>query len=127
MTMPYALLADAVVLLHFGFLLFVVLGGLLVLRWRWIAWLHLPAAAWGAWVELYLHYCPLTPLENRLRAEAGLSTYGGGFIDHYIMPVIYPPGLTPGMQFILGGLLVAAYAVIYAVAWRRHTRRRPRP
>ncbi|HEU5398488.1 MAG TPA: DUF2784 domain-containing protein [Gammaproteobacteria bacterium] len=125
MTTLYALLADTVVLLHFGFLLFVVFGGLLVLRWRWIAWLHLPAATWGAFVELYEHYCPLTPLENRLRAEAGLSTYGVGFIDHYIMPVIYPPGLTPGLQAVLGLALVVSYALVYGYAWKR--RRRPGP
>lgn len=119
MTMLYTLLADAVVLLHFGFVLFVVLGGLLVLRWRWIAWLHLPAATWGAFVELYLHICPLTPLENRLRAQAGLSTYGGGFIDHYIVPIIYPPGLTPALQAMLGIALVAGYVLVYGLAWRR--------
>lgn len=118
--MIYRWLADGVVLLHFAFLLFVVLGGLLTLRWWKAAWLHLPAAAWGAWVELYLRYCPLTPLENALRVKAGLAAYGGGFIDHYLMPVIYPPGLTPGLQTLLGVLLVAAYSVIYAVAWRRH-------
>ena len=118
--MIYRLLADVVVLLHFAFLLFVVLGGLLTLRWWKAAWFHLPAAAWGAWVELHLRYCPLTPLENFLRARAGLDTYGGGFIDHYIMPVIYPPGLTPGLQTVFGLLLVASYGVIYAVAWHRH-------
>lgn len=120
----YALLADAVVLLHFAFLLFVVFGGLLALRWPRVAWLHLPAAIWGAYVELYNHYCPLTPLENRLRMEGGLTAYGGGFIDHYIVPVIYPPGLTPALQAVLGGALVASYALIYALAWRgrRHGR-----
>jgi hypothetical protein len=82
MTMLYRVLADGVVLLHFAFLAFVVLGGLLVLRWRQFAWLHLPAAAWGAYVEFYLHYCPLTPLENQLREQAGLGGYHGGFIDH---------------------------------------------
>jgi len=126
MTMLYRVLADGVVLLHFAFLAFVVLGGLLVLRWRQFAWLHLPAAAWGAYVELYLHYCPLTPLENQLREQAGLGGYHGGFIDHYIMPVIYPPGLTPGMQLMLGLLLVGAYAVIYAVAWHIHRLRSAR-
>src|SRR5580698_966578 len=88
--MLYRVLADAVVLLHFAFVAFVVLGGLLVLRWPWTAWVHLPAAAWGAFVELYLHYCPLTPLENWLRERGGLVTYDTGFIAHYIMPVIYP-------------------------------------
>jgi len=115
----YRLLADAVVLLHFAFLAFVVLGGLLVLRSWKFAWLHFPAAAWGVFVELYLHYCPLTPLENWLRARGGAGTYGGGFIAHYIEPVIYPPGLTPGMQAVLGILLVAGNCVVYGIAWRR--------
>ncbi|HEV7165876.1 MAG TPA: DUF2784 domain-containing protein [Gammaproteobacteria bacterium] len=118
--MAYRVLADLVVLLHFAFVAFVVLGGLLVLCWPRVAWLHLPAAAWGAFVELYLHYCPLTPLENWLRERGGLDTYGRGFIDHYIVPVIYPPGLTPGLQFLLGIALVVSYLAIYAVAWRRY-------
>jgi len=124
MTTLYTSLADAIVLLHFGFVLFVVFGGLLVLRWRRVAWLHLPAAAWGAFVELYLNTCPLTPLENWLRARAGLSTYGGGFIDHYIVPVIYPPGLTPLLQAALGVALVAGYILVYGLAWRRSRRTR---
>lgn len=122
--LAYRLFADTVVLLHFAFLAFVVLGGLLALRWPRIGWLHLPAAAWGAYVELYQHTCPLTPLENRLREEAGLTAYGGGFIDHYIMPVIYPPGLTPAWQAFLGVLLVTGYVLVYGYAWRRHRLRR---
>lgn len=125
MTTLYALLADTVVLLHFGFLLFVAFGGLFVLRWPRIAWLHIPAAAWGAYVELYLRYCPLTPLENRLRVEGGLPAYGGDFIGHYIVPMIYPPGLTPVLQVVLGLALVVGYALVYGYAWKR--RRRPGP
>lgn len=121
--MAYRLLADLVVLLHFAFVAFVVLGGLLVLRWPRVAWLHLPAVAWGAFVELYLHYCPLTPLENQLREQGGLDTYGTGFIDHYIMPVIYPPGLTPGMQLCLGIVLIVVYIAIYGWAWHEHSKR----
>ena len=121
--MIYRLLGQAVVLLHFAFVLFVACGGLLALRWWKAGRLHLPAVAWGAFVEFYLGYCPLTPLENVLRAKAGLDTYGGGFIEHYLLPVIYPPGLTPGMQTALGLLLVAANVVIYALAWRRHRAR----
>ena len=124
--MVYRLLADLVVLLHFAFVAFVVLGGLLVLRWPKAAWVHLPMAAWGAFVELYLHYCPLTPLENWLREQGGLETYGTGFIDHYIVPVIYPPGLTPGMQLILGILLIATYVAVYGFAWQRYRRRERR-
>ena len=111
--MFYHLLADAVVLLHFAFLAFVVLGGLLVLRWPKVAWFHLPMAAWGAFVELYLHYCPLTPLENWLRRRGELVTYDTGFIAHYIVPVIYPPGLTSGVQLFLGILLVVGYVLVY--------------
>lgn len=118
----YRLLVDLVVLLHFAFVAFAVLGGLLVLRWPKLAWLHLPAVAWVAYIEFYQHYCPLTPLENRLREQAGLDSYSGGFIDHYLMPVIYPPSLTPDIQLLLGVILVLSYIVIYAVAWRRHRR-----
>ena len=120
----YRVLADLVVLLHFAFVAFAVLGGLLVLRWTRVAWLHLPALAWVAYIEFYQHYCPLTPLENRLREQAGLGSYSGGFIDHYIMPVIYPPGLTPGIQLVLGIALVASYLVIYGLAWRLYKRKR---
>lgn len=122
MTIVYRLLADAVVLLHFAFLVFVVLGGLLVLRSLKFAWLHLPAAAWGVFVEFYLHYCPLTPLENWLRFRGGAGAYVGGFIAHYIEPVIYPPGLTPSMQAALGILLLAGNLVVYGIAWRRRSR-----
>lgn len=120
MALLYRSLADAVLLLHFAFVAFVALGGLLVL-YRWtFAWWHLPAAAWGAFVELYLHVCPLTPLENGLRTRGGGESYTGGFIAHYIEPVIYPPGLTPGMQLVLGLVLVIANILLYACAWGRH-------
>ena len=122
--MLYRLAADLIVLLHFAYIAFAVLGGFLVLRWWKLAWVHLPAAAWAAYVELYLRYCPLTPLENRLRALGGEDTYDTGFIAHYIMPVIYPPGITPGIQTFLGILFVASYIVIYTAAWRLHVRRR---
>jgi hypothetical protein len=105
-------------------MVFAIFGGLLVLRWWRLAWLHLPAVVWAALVELYVRYCPLTPLENRLRALAGERTYEGGFIAHYITPSLYPPGLEPWMQDTLGTLLVICYAVIYVVAWRLHQRRK---
>lgn len=124
--MAYRFLADLVVLLHLAFVAFVVLGGLLVLRWPKVAWVHLPMAAWGAFVELYLHYCPLTPLENWLRERGGLDTYGSGFIDHYIVPVIYPPGLMPSTQLILGILLIVSYVLVYGLAWRKHRKRERR-
>lgn len=111
--MTYRLLADAVVALHLGFVLFVVFGGLLVLRRRWIAFLHLPAAAWGAAIELMGGICPLTPLENRLRGLAGLEGYGGGFVEHYVLPVLYPGALTRQLQIGLGVAVVVVNAAIY--------------
>lgn len=119
--------ADLVILLHLGFILFVVLGALLVLRWPPLAWLHLPAVAWGAIVELSGQaICPLTPLENDLRQAAGWAGYPGGFIDHYLLPLIYPPGLTHDMQVGLGIGMMALNTLAYAVllARRRRARRR---
>ena len=117
--MAYGLLADATVALHAAFIVFVVAGGLLVSRnARW-ALLHLPAVAWVAWLEFTRAICPLTPLENALRARAGDEGYAGGFIDHYLVPVIYPAGLTPGIQVALGAALVVGNAWLYWRAWRR--------
>ena len=113
------LLADLVVVIHLLFILFVALGGLLALRWRWVPWLHLPAAAWGGFVELTGRICPLTPLENQLRRAAGSAGYEGDFIEHYLLPVIYPAGLTREIQFGLAALLVVLNAVIYTIVWRR--------
>ena len=119
--------ADALVLLHLAFIVFVVLGGLLA-AWRArIAWLHLPAAAWGAWIEASGAICPLTPWENRLRRLAGESGYPGGFVEHYLIPLIYPAGLTAASQRWLAALVVlvnvAVYAAIVASRWRRQRRR----
>ncbi|MBS7660928.1 DUF2784 domain-containing protein [Pseudomonas lalucatii] len=105
--------ADAVLVLHLLFILFVLLGGLLVLRWPALAWLHLPAALWGAVVELFRLQCPLTPLENALRRAAGERGYSGGFVEHYLLPIVYPAGLTPAIQLLLGGLVLAVNAAIY--------------
>jgi hypothetical protein len=120
--MIYRLLADAVVVLHFAFILFAVFGGLLALRWRWIPWVHLPAAIWGGFVELTGRMCPLTPLENSLRQAAGASVYRSGFIEHYLLPVIYPAGLTREHQAVLAVILVSLNIAIYALLWSR-TRR----
>ena len=118
------MLADLIVLIHFAFVLFVVFGGLLVLRWPRVMYLHLPAALWGAFIELAGGICPLTPLENSLRRSAGGAGYEGGFVEHYIMPVLYPAGLTRGVQLTLGMLVIAINVVIYAwVLARRHTER----
>jgi uncharacterized protein DUF2784 len=106
-------MADLVVALHLAFVLFVALGGLLVVRWPTLAWLHLPAAVWGIWIEFSGRICPLTPLENALMRRAGESGYSGGFIEHYILPVLYPPGLTRGVQVGLGVIVIALNAGIY--------------
>jgi hypothetical protein len=112
-------LADFVVVLHFVFVAFVVFGGLLALRWPGIVWLHVPAVIWGALIEFTGWICPLTPLENRLRAAAGESTYQGDFIARYILPVLYPDGLTRAHQLMLGGIALAINAAVYAAVFRR--------
>ena len=106
--------ADAIVLLHFAFIVFVLFGAWCVLRWKWIAWLHVPAFVWGALVEFLGAECPLTPLEQRARAMAGDQGYTGGFVEHYVMPVMYPAGLTPTIQFWLGLFVVAVNLAVYA-------------
>ena len=117
--MGYRLLADCLVLVHIGFVLFVVFGGFLVLRWPRLAWLHLPAAAWGAWIEAVGWICPLTPLENHFRQRAGEAGYAGGFIEHYIITLLYPPGLSREAQFVLTAIVVAVNLAVYAVLFRR--------
>ena len=121
--MPYRLLADLLVLFHAGFVLFAVLGGLAVLRWPRLAWIHLPVAAWGAWVEFSSTVCPLTPLENHLRRLGGEAGYSGGFIAHYILPVLYPAGLNPRVQVVLGGFVVLLNVGAYFIVWRRRSDR----
>lgn len=120
--MVYRLLADATVALHLAFILFVVFGGFLV--WRNVRWayFHVPAVAWVAWLEFTGAICPLTPLENTLRERAGGAGYDGGFIDHYLLPVIYPAGLTPNIQVALGFFVVVLNVLVYVVVTRR---RRP--
>jgi hypothetical protein len=120
----HRVLAEGVLLAHFAFVAFVVAGGLLVLRWPRVAWAHLPCAAWGAWVELSGRVCPLTPLENELRRRAGQAGYGEGFLEHYVVPVLYPSGLTREIQIGLGVGVLLLNAVVYAWAWRRHRRER---
>lgn len=122
--MLYRLLADFVVVLHFGFVLFVVLGGLCALRWPRAAWFHLPAAIWGAGIEFLQGICPLTPLENHLRKLGGEAGYAGGFVEHYVLPVLYPSGLTRGVQLALGIFVVVFNLVVYTLVWRRRALRR---
>jgi hypothetical protein len=111
--MAYNLLADGVVLIHLAFVLFAVLGALLIIRWRKVLWLHLPAAGWAAWIEFSGKICPLTPLENWLRMRGGGSGYAGDFVGHYLMPILYPSGLTPKVQFVLGGVVIGVNLIIY--------------
>lgn len=125
--MGYRLLADAVLILHLGFIAFVGLGGLIVLRWPRIAWLHLPAVAWGAWIEFSGSICPLTPLEIGLRARGGEATYSGGFIEHYVTALIYPEGLNRSQQVALGAFVLALNAAVYGwLLWRRRRTRQQR-
>lgn len=124
--MVYRFAADLLVVLHLGFVLFVVVGGFLAWRWRWLAWLHLPAAAWGALIEFAGWICPLTPLENDLRVAAGDTGYAGGFIEHYVVPILYPPGRTPSIAILLGMSVVLLNAVAYTVYFKRRAARTPR-
>ena len=120
--MLYRLGADGLVLFHLLFILFVLFGGLLVLKWRPLIWCHVPAIAWGAAVEGFHLTCPLTAWENALRQAAGSSGYSGGFIEHYVWPLIYPAGLTPHIQLLLGTFVLLLNLGVYgyvAWCWRR--------
>lgn len=118
--MPYAWLANLVLLLHLGFILFVALGGFAVLRWTRLAWLHLPCVAWGVTVELTGWYCPLTPLENHYLRLAGAQGYEGDFIQHYLLSTIYPEGLTRQAQTVIGLLAALINALVYGwLLWSR--------
>ena len=124
----YKFLADAVIVFHFAFVGFVLLGGLFVLRWRRVMWVHLPCVAWGIWIELSHGLCPLTPLENDLRLKAGVDTYQGGFVDHYIMPVLYPEGLTHETQVAIACVIIAINGACYGwILWRKFRARRGTP
>ena len=115
----YPFLADLVLIVHLAFVVFVLCGGLLVLRWRWIAWLHLPAAVWGAVVEFSGWICPLTPLENWLRAQVGQTGYRSDFVAYYLLPVLYPDDLTRDVQLMLGTVVLAINISVYGWLWRR--------
>ena len=117
--MWYRIGADFVLITHFAFVLFVVLGGFLALRWPRLAWVHLPVALYGAIIEFLGFICPLTPLENSLRQRGGEAGYSGGFIDHYITATIYPSGLTRGIQLVLGVGVLVLNALVYAIVVRR--------
>jgi len=116
------LAANFILVFHLGFIAFAVFGGWLVLWRARCAWLHLPAWAWAIWIELSHGICPLTPLENHFRHQAGEAGYSGGFIEHYLLPVIYPPGLEPADQVSLAAVLLTMNLALYAAAivrWRR--------
>ena len=119
--------ADLVVALHMAFVVFVVAGGLLVMRRPALAWLHLPAVAWGAYAELTATVCPLTPLENALRHAAGDAGYAGSFVERYLMPLLYPAGLTPIDQRWIGALVIAINVIAYALVLARLRQRRRAP
>lgn len=122
----WRVLADGVVLGHFAFVTFVVAGGFLAWRYPYAALAHVPALAWGFWIELTGRICPLTPLENHLRALAGEAGYRDGFIEHYVIPVLYPPGLTQRAQWVLAGVLLLANVVAYGGVLLRRSRGRGR-
>lgn len=119
--MAYRHAADAVLLLHLAFIVFALLGAALIARWRWVVWLHLPAAAWGAFVELSGSICPLTDLENAWRVKAGLSGYEGSFIEHHLLALIYPDGLTREIQFVLALVVLLVNLALYG--WLARTGR----
>jgi hypothetical protein len=118
--MGYRILADAVLIVHFGFVLFVLFGGLCALRWRRIIWLHLPAVSWAAATEFFGWICPLTPWENWLRAKGGETAYQGDFIAHYIVPLLYPEALSRNLQIVLGIIVLIINVLVY---WRFFSRK----
>jgi len=118
---PYRLLADSVLLVHLAFIVFVVAGGFVVLRRPKLAWLHLPAAVWGALIEFFGWICPLTPLENYFLLKGGEAGYTEGFLERYLAPVIYPDGLTPAMQILFGATVAAINGFVYFRLWKKRT------
>ena len=122
MEIAFSNFAEFIVFLHLGFVLFVILGGLLVLKWKWVMWVHLPAAMWGALIECTGWICPLTPLENWLRELGGGQGYQSSFVDHYVLPLLYPGNVTRDTQIILGLLVVLVNVGIYALVYYRHNK-----
>ncbi len=122
--MLFRIAADLLVVIHFGFICFVVIGGFLVLKWRWVLFLHVPAAVWGALIEFQGWLCPITPLEQQLRHISGQSGYTGGFIEHYILPIIYPSNLTHEVQIILGTFVVVINIAVYGWIISKYIRNR---
>ncbi len=121
--MVYRVIADIVLVVHFLFILFVIFGGLLAVKWRRGSWVHLPCLAWGTAIVTIGWVCPLTPLENRFRELAGQAGYEASFIEHYILSLVYPAGLTQTIQLILGVALLAFNCLVYAWVFLRHSRK----
>lgn len=121
--MFYRILADSVVLIHLCFIVFSVFGGFLVLRRRWWVWVHIPAVLWAALIEFRGWLCPLTPIENWLRQAGGAAGYEAGFVENYIVPIIYPSSLTQEIQITLGLLVLTINLFIYGWVWYRWTHR----
>jgi hypothetical protein len=119
----YSILADIVVLIHLGFVVFAVLGAVLILWRRWVVWLHLPAAGWAIWIELSGGICPLTPLENWLRIKAEQGAYEADFVSTYLLPMLYPPGLTPRVRYILAMLVIVINVAGYVILLYKHNQR----
>jgi hypothetical protein len=122
--MLYSVLAELVLAVHAAFIVFALLGGLLALRWRALPWIHLPCVLWVTLVELRGWICPLTPLENQLREAAGARGYSGSFIEHYLLPLVYPSGLTPGVRVLLAVIALGINLAVYALLGRQWCRRR---
>lgn len=119
------LAADLTLVLHFAFIAFALLGALMALRWRWVPWLQLPAAAWGIYVEASGRLCPLTHIENHFRLLAGQGGYAESFVERYLLNIIYPTGLTRDIQFILAAVVVVTNLVLYGFLFLRRRRARP--
>lgn len=120
--MYYRILADALVVVHLIFIVFVLLGGLFVVRWRYLSVVHIPAVLWAAWVEYQGWICPLTPLENWFRQKAGMGEYQRSFIDQYLVPVLYPAELNREWQMVLGTIVILLNVTIYSWVWHRRKR-----
>jgi hypothetical protein len=120
--MIWRALADLVLLIHLAFIVFVIVGGFFASRWRWLPWIHLPAVAWAIILEFSGWICPLTPLENSLRQASGEAGYPGGFLEHYLVPVVYPEALTPEIQIYIGLGVLLINGMAYSILWKGRTR-----
>ncbi|UCH91906.1 MAG: DUF2784 domain-containing protein [Nitrospirota bacterium] len=120
--MIWRALADLVLLIHLAFIVFVIVGGFFASRWRWLPWIHLPAVAWAVVLEFSGWICPLTPLENSLRQASGEAGYAGGFLEHYLVQVVYPEALTPEIQIYIGLGVLLINGMAYSIWWKDRTR-----